>query len=164
MFYVGDQVIHRVHGAGVITAEKEMRVTETSDIYLVIQMTGSNSTLMIPTDQAELCLRSVSPRAELASLLTDYLPSKPESLPKDYQDRNRFVEGKLKSGEAKMWIEIIRDMAYYKEQKSLSLSDRRLLERAMNLLTEELALARGTELEEAKTHLISIVKDASRNG
>jgi RNA polymerase-interacting CarD/CdnL/TRCF family regulator len=34
MFSVGDEVVHRVHGAGIITDKKEMQITKTSNRYL----------------------------------------------------------------------------------------------------------------------------------
>lgn len=158
MFAVGDKVIHRVYGAGVITARKEMQITETSNCYFVIQMIGSPSTLLVPTDHAEQKLRPVSRKASLRNLLVQELASAPDKLPADYKERAERVKSKLSSGEAKKWVQVVRNLTYRQQQGSLSSVDRKLLERAMHLLTEELALVLGIDQGEAEARLVSIVK------
>ena len=158
MFAVGDKVMHCAHGAGVITEKKEMQITDTPRCYLVIQLLGSNSTLMVPTDRAEERLRPACKRATLRRLLTSELAGEPEELPGDYKERQKHLEDKLKSGETIEWIEVIRDLTFRGEQDRLSSGDRQLLDRAMGLLSGELALAQGVPLEEAEPRLQSMVE------
>lgn len=158
MFSVGDKVMHCSHGAGVITEKKEMHITDTPHCYLVIQMLGSNLTLMVPTDQAEGRLRPVRKRATLHRLLTSELAGEPEELLQDYKKRRKYLEHKIKSGETKEWIEVVRDLTYRSEQDRLSSADRQLLDRAIGLLSGELALAQGIPLEEAEPRLKSMVE------
>jgi RNA polymerase-interacting CarD/CdnL/TRCF family regulator len=157
MFSVGDEVVHRVHGAGIITGKKERQITKTSNRYLVIEMVGSHSTLMVPIDQAEKYLRPVSKVTTLGRLLMDILAGEPADLPKDYRKRAEQTGNKLKSGKIKKWIEVVRDLAYLKEQRPLGQTDRRGLNRAIHLLAAELALAQGIDQEKAEIHLASIV-------
>jgi len=158
MFSVGDKVVHRVHGAGIITGKKERQITETPHRYFVIEMAGFDSTLMVPTDKAGQCLRPVSKMATLRHLLTDILTGQPNKLPKDYRERAEQIENKLKSGETKKWIEVVRDLTHRREQGQKSKIDQRLLERTMHLLAGELALAQGIDPEKAETHLASVVQ------
>jgi CarD family transcriptional regulator len=158
MFAVGDKVIHYTRGAGVITDKKEMRITETPRRYLVLQMLGSTSTLMVPTDQAEERLRPACKKTKLRRLLASELASEPEELPGDYKKRQKHLEGKLKSGETTEWIEVVRDLTYRDEQKQLSTGDRQLLDRAMDLLAGELALAHGVPQEQAMPRLKSLIQ------
>lgn len=158
MFSVGDKVIHRAHGAGIISMKKEMQITETPHCYLVIQMLGSDSTLMVPQERAEQRLRPACKRTTLQRLLTNELASEPQQLPPDYKKRQQYIEEKLKSGETKEWIEVVRDLTYQDEQKSLSQGDQQLLDRAMDLLSGEIALAQGVEQGETKTHLESVIQ------
>jgi CarD family transcriptional regulator len=158
MFLVGDEVVHRVHGAGIITQKKEMQITETSNRYLVIEMPESDSTLMVPTDKAEQFLRPVSKMMTLRHLLTDILTGQPNMLPKDYRERAEQIGNKLKSGEIKKWIEVVRDLTYLREQRPLCQTDRRGLERARHLLTAELALAQGIDQKKAEILLMSIIE------
>ena len=158
MFAVGDEVVHRVHGAGIITGKKEVQITETPHRYFVIKMVGPHSTLMVPIDKTEQCLRSVSKMATLRRLLMDKLAGQPSQLPKDYKERAEQIENKLKSGETKKWIEVVRDLTHRREQGRKSIIDRRLLERTMHLLAGELALVQGIDPEKAEIHLTSIVE------
>lgn len=158
MFSVGDKVMHCSHGAGVITEKKEMQITDTPHCYLVIQMLGSNSILMLPTDQAEERLRPACKRVTLRRLLTSELTGEPGELPGDYKKRQEHLKDKIKSGETKKWIEVVRDLRYRGEQDQLSSADRQLLDRAMDLLSGELALAEGIPLEEAEPGLKSMIE------
>jgi len=158
MFSVGDKVVHRVHGAGIITGKKERQITETPNRYFVIEMPESDSTLMVPTDKADQRLRPVSKMTTLRHLLTDILTGQPNKLPKDYRERAEQIENKLKSGETKKWIEVVRDLTHRREQGQKSKIDQRLLERTMHLLAGELALAQGIDPEKAETHLASVVQ------
>lgn len=158
MFSVGDEVVHRVHGAGIITEKKEMQITETPHRYFVIEMVGPHSMLMVPIDEAERCLRPVSKMSTLRRLLTDKLAGQPSKLPKDYKERAEQIGNKLKSGEIKKWIEVIRDLTYLREQRPLCQTDRRGLQRASHLLTAELALAQGIDQKKAEILLMSIVE------
>jgi CarD family transcriptional regulator len=158
LFSVGDEVVHRVHGAGIITEKKELQITETPHRYLVIDMPESDSTLMVPTDKAEQRLRPVSKMTTLRHLLTDTLTGQPNKLPKDYKERREQINKKLKSGEIRKWIEVVRDLTHRREQGRKSKIDRRLLKRAMHLLTAELALARGIDPEKAESRLAFIVE------
>jgi CarD family transcriptional regulator len=158
MFSVGEKVMHCTHGAGVITEKKEMQITETPKRYLVIQLLGSDSTLMVPTDQADERLRPACKRATLRRLLTSELNSEPEELPGDYKVRQKHLENKLKSGETQEWIEVVRDLTFQGEQKPLSQGDQKLLDRAMDLLAGELALAQGVPQEKAMPRLESMIQ------
>jgi CarD family transcriptional regulator len=158
MFSVGDKVVHRVHGAGIITEKKEMQITKASNRYLVIEMLGSHSTLMVPTDKAEKHLRPPSKIITLRHLLIDTLTGEPTNLPKDYKQRAEQTGSKLKSGKIKKWIEVVRDLTYLKEQRPLGQNDRRGLNQAFHLLTTELALVQEIDPEKAERHLASLVQ------
>jgi RNA polymerase-interacting CarD/CdnL/TRCF family regulator len=158
MFSVGDKVVHRVHGAGIITGKKERQLTETPHRYFVIEIPGFDSTLMVPTDKAGQCLRPVSKMATLRPLLTDILTGQPSELPKDYKERMEQIGNKLKSGETKKWIEVVRDLTHRQEQGWKSKVDQRLLDRTMHLLAGEFALAQGIDPEKAESRLAFIVE------
>ncbi len=157
MFSVGDKVMHCAHGAGIITEKKEMQITDTPHCYLVIQMLGSGSTLMVPTNQAKARLRPARKGANLRRLLTSELAGEPEELPRDYKKRQKLVEEKLKSGETREWIGVVRDLTHRAEQDPLSTGDRQLLDRATDLLSGEIALAQGVPHEEASQGLKSMI-------
>jgi len=158
MFSVGDEVVHRVHGAGIITEKKEMQIAEASNRYLVIEMPESDSTLMVPTDKVEQRLRPVSKMTALRHLFTEVLTGQPNKLPKDYKERAEQVNNKLKSGDIKKWIEVVRDLTHRREQGRKSKVDERLLERTTHLLAGELALAQGIDPEKAESRLAFIVE------
>jgi len=158
MFSVGDKVVHRVHGAGIIADKKRMRVIERPAWYWVIDLLGSRSTLMVPTDKAEQRLRPVSKTAALRRLLMEKLASQPGKLPESYKKRAEQIKDKLKSGRVRKWIEVATDLMHRDEQKPLSRGDRELFNRAVDLLSGELALAQGIDQDKAEIRLASILQ------
>lgn len=158
MYTVGDKVIHRSRGAGVITEEKVMEVVAEPENYLVIQMLRLDSTLMVPAEGADDRLRPASEPTRLRRLLTSELANEPANLPKNYKKRTKHVEKMLKTGETVEWIRVVRDMMHRDEQSPLSTGDKRMLDRATELLAGEFALAYGISLEDAVIHLQSMVR------
>ena len=158
MFLVGDKVVHRVHGAGIITGRREKQLTKTPHRYLVMEMVGPRSTLMVPIDKAGQCLRPLSKMTTLRHLLMSILAGEPDNLSKDYKERAEQTGSKLKSGKIEWWIEVVRDLTHLKEQRPLGQTDRRGLNRAMHLLASELALAQRIDLHKAESRLALIVE------
>ena len=113
---------------------------------------------MVPIDKAEKRLRPVSKMPTLRRLLMDILPGEPGNLPKDYKERAEQTGSKLKSGKIKRWIEVVRDLTCLKDQRPLCQTDRRGLDRAIHLLTTELALVQEIDPEKAERHLASLVQ------
>ena len=113
---------------------------------------------MVPTDEAEQRLRTISRMSALQRLLTGKLAEQPDKLPKHYRERTEQVNDKLKSGEIRKWIEVVRDLTHREEQGHQSKIDQRLLERAMHLLAGELAMAQGIDPEKAEIHLASMIQ------
>ncbi len=158
MFSVGDKVVHSTHGAGIITTKKEMQLTKTPNSYFVVEMPGADSTLMVPTDQAGQRLRPVSTVTTLNRLLTDVLTRQPTKLPKEFKKRAKQINVKLTSGKIRRWIEVIRDLSHLREQRPLCKTDKRRLERAIQLSAGELALAQEIDREKARSRLASLVE------
>jgi CarD family transcriptional regulator len=85
----------------------------------------------------------------------------PIKLPSDHEKRCTFLDDKLSSGDVFAIAEVLRDLAWRREEKRhLTIRGNRLYERGMALLAGEVASAQNSKLVDAEV-LISGVLDRS---
>jgi CarD family transcriptional regulator len=150
MFDIGDKVVHPAHGAGLVKGIKEHDLLEQYQRYYVIDLTVDDRTLMIPVSNAEeIGLRSVSQEMALSNLWR-ILSGTGETLSDDYKKRQKRIEKKLKTGDAIKVAEVIRDLSNRKREDHLTSFDTKLLERAQQFLSSEVALVEGVQVSEAE--------------
>ncbi len=152
---VGDTVVYGVHGAGSVEAREMRSVHGAQQTVVVIALAGGLS-VELPLTRAQEHLRPIVDEAGIA-VLQQVLRSPPEISKESWLKRRRDSETKLR--DAIGLAEIIRD-GHARETAPargvgghLSPGERELVRRARQLLTNEIALARGVEVEEAEAWL-----------
>jgi CarD family transcriptional regulator len=160
MFDIGDKVVHPTHGAGQVTGIKEQDLLEQYHRYYVINLAIDDRTLMIPVSNAkEIGLRSITQEPVL-SKVWHTLDASAETLSGDYRKRQKRIQEKLKTGNAIKVAEVIRDLFALKHEDHLTSFDTKLLERAQQFLSSEVALVEGMEVSEAER----MISDTLDNG
>jgi CarD family transcriptional regulator len=150
MFDVGDKVVHPIHGAGLVMGIKKQDLLEQYHRYYVIDLAVDDRTLMIPVSNAEeIGLRSISQQPAL-SQVWHTLGAAAKTLLDDYKQRQERIEEKLKTGDAIRVAEVIRDLSARKREDHLTSFDTKLLERAQQFLSSEVALVEGVPVSEAE--------------
>jgi CarD family transcriptional regulator len=150
MFDIGDKVVHPTHGAGQVTGIKEQDLLKQYHRYYVINLAIDDRTLMIPVSNAkEIGLRSITQEPAL-SKVWHTLDASAETLSGDYRKRQKRIQEKLKTGNAIKVAEVIRDLFALKHEDHLTSFDTKLLERAQQFLSSEVALVEGMEVSEAE--------------
>jgi CarD family transcriptional regulator len=150
MFDTGDKVVHPIHGAGLVKGIKKQDLLEQYHRYYVIDLAVDDRTLMIPVSNAEeIGLRSISQEAVL-SKVWHALDATAEKLSDDYKKRQKRIQEKLKTGNVIKVAEVIRDLSALKREDHLTSFDTRLLERAQQFLSSEVALIEGVQVSEAE--------------
>jgi CarD family transcriptional regulator len=143
---VGDMVVYGSHGAGYVAA-RERRV-------VVLALAGGLS-VELPMERARELLRPLASEADMSrvekTLGADHAVSGDPWL-----KRRRDSQAKLTGGDPIELAEIIRDSAHREwmlpatgTKSRLSLGEKELFVKARQLLSNEIALARGVELAEA---------------
>ena len=157
MFDVGDKVVHPTHGAGLVTGIKEQDLLEQYHRYYVIDLAVDHRTLMIPVGKAEeIGLRSISREAVLSKVWRT-LSRTGEELFDDYKKRQARIQEKLKTGDVIKVAEVIRDLSALKREDHLTSFDTKLLERAQQFLSSEVALVEGVQVSEAERMIFETV-------
>jgi CarD family transcriptional regulator len=149
MFKVGDKVVYPMHGAGVIEALETRTVFGEVRQYYVLKMPIGDMKLMIPVGNAEsIGLRQViSP--EIVQQVLEEMGIERELTTTNWNRRYRSNSEKIKSGDIFMVADVVCNLVQRDRDKGLSTCERKMLDNARQILSSEMALAKGIDQEGA---------------
>lgn len=155
-FVVGDYVVYPMHGVGQIQAvQKQVILGKRLQCY-VLEIQSSKMRVMIPVENArDRGIRAIIKKKDIKKVL-DLLKKDEVDTEEDWKIRYQNNMNKIKSGSIYSVAEVCRNLYKRAKDKELSLMERRLYESAYNLITSEVSLSKGVDLEEAR-NLISEV-------
>lgn len=151
MFSVGDQIVHPMHGAGIITEIVERKFDSAVEFYYALKLTLDDVVLFVPMrNSEEIGLRHICSHEEAACLL-EYL-SKIE-LDADQSWNRRYRENmlRIRSGDAGEVAKVVKNLMQRDAERGLSTGEKKMFGSAKRILISELALALGkgpAEIEE----------------
>ena len=153
MFSVGDQVVHPMHGAGVIDGIIREKVAGVTQDYYVFKMPVGGLLLKIPIANSQAVgLRSVIPRAEAERLLSA-LPSLEVEQCGNWNKRYRDNLVRMKSGDLYEVARVIKCLMTRGSRRGLSTGERKMLHTARQILLSELVLSEQTRYEEMEARV-----------
>jgi CarD family transcriptional regulator len=152
-FDVGDRVVYPQHGAAVIQKkEKKIAFGEERE-YLVLKVAFGDLTVMVPTDNTdEVGLREVINDEEVEEVFA-VLRKKEARMPTNWSRRYKNHVEKLKSGDIYQVAEVVRNLSIRDKDKGLSAGEKRMLNRARQILVSELTFALKVDEETAEQRL-----------
>jgi CarD family transcriptional regulator len=162
MFQVGDRIVHPSYGVGTVTEIKERHTLARGKRYYSIELLDQHGTVvMVPVGAEEqMGLRRPVAKAQLGRVWR-VLGDDPTTLPQNHEQRCTLLDEKLSSGDVFAIAEVLRDLAWRREEKRRwTIRGKRLYERGMALLAGEVASVQDSKLVDAET-LISGVLDKS---
>jgi CarD family transcriptional regulator len=149
-FSIGDKVMHPRFGAGEITGEEHRELVKGFEHYFVIKILATPGTAYVPTRKMnELGVRPVMSGIKHAEVL-EMLQSVPRSLPKDYKERQGWVQEMLETGHPLPIAQAIRDLTYHGQVKHLTQKDESLLRQGRDRLATEMAVAGNLHVADAQ--------------
>ena len=148
---VGDRVVYASHGAGHVAAREERVVLGQRQEVVVLALAGGLS-VELPVERAHELLRPLASESDM-SRVQKTLGADQAVNSDPWLKRRRDSQAKLTGGDPIELAEIIRDSAYrestLRAKSQLSPGERDLFMKARQLLSTEIALARGVEPAEA---------------
>lgn len=153
MFSVGDQVVHPMHGAGVIDEIVHESMSGSMREYYVFKMPVGGLLLKIPVSNSEtIGIRSIMSPTEADALLSA-IPGMDVEQCTNWNKRYRDNMLRLKSGDLYEVAGVIKSLMYRDRQKSLSTGERKMLHNARQILVSELVLAQNIDYTAAEARL-----------
>jgi CarD family transcriptional regulator len=152
-FDVGDKVVYPHHGAAVVERREVREAFGEKKEYLVLRLAYGDLTLMVPSDNTEeVGLREVINDEEVEEVFA-VLRKKDVRMPTNWSRRYKNHVEKLKSGDIYQVAEVVRNLSNRDKDKGLSAGEKRMLNRARQILVSELTFAIGVSESEAEKKL-----------
>lgn len=145
-FAVGETVVYPNHGAAVIEDLETRKIKGEDQLYLVLRIVGQND-LVVRVPACNLDLVGVRDVVDAAGLekVFDVLRAQHAEEPANWSRRYKANLEKLHSGNVLKVAEVVRDLWRRGNDRGLSAGEKRMLSKARQVLTSELALAENCD-------------------
>ncbi len=151
MFEIGQRILYPHHGVVTLQSIEEREFSGCRSTYYVLRMESESLTLLVPTDAAEqVGLRPLISRKEVKKVLQSLSQKDGVQQENTSNWSRRFKEhvDKIRSGDVYQLAEVVKGLTLRERERGLSLGEKRTLQKARQILVEELAFASDTPREE----------------
>lgn len=142
MFSSGNLVVYPSQGVGTIEQIDHRDIGGIQCDFYIVRIRTNKVTLMVPVNNAaSVGLRSLVSRDQAKNILKGLKENIEKSvfIGQNWNRRFREYTERLKSPDLEIVANVLRELLLISRTKDLSFGERRLLEQAMNLVSDELA-------------------------
>ncbi|HHW40509.1 MAG TPA: CarD family transcriptional regulator [Syntrophomonadaceae bacterium] len=158
MFKVGDQVVHPLHGAGIVEAI-ETRGKEKEEYYVLRLFTGSLKVLVPARRAGQIGVRQVIDKRDIAGVFSVLGEDEHPTSFSNWNHRQRANLEKIRTGNIYAVAEVVRSLIRRQLRKGLSSGEKRMLDSAMQILISEIATVGGMEPDKVELMIKKIVTE-----
>ena len=152
-FQIGDKVVYPNQGVGVIEQVSTRNVTGTPEMFYLLKLNASSLRVMVPMSNVEsVGLRRVARSRDIGGIL-DFLKKGHCKKTQDWKGRFKENSEKMRSGSLQQVAEVLKSLLELNQAKPLSFREKRMLDRAWQLLVDEIAMARSSSKAEVEALL-----------
>ena len=138
-FKVGDKVVYPNHGVGVIESISLKVIGGNREEFYTLRIESNNSVVLSPTTNVnQVGLRKLCGRKDLDQLFRILEGGNGHHI-SDWKDRYKVNLEKMKSGSILEVAEVLKNLSHLSTQKSLSFREKKMLDRARQLVISEVA-------------------------
>ncbi|MGO3152425.1 MAG: CarD family transcriptional regulator [Galactobacter sp.] len=160
LFEVGETVVYPHHGAATIDEIKMRKVRGEEKMYLKLRVAQGDLIIEVPAENVDLVgVRDVVGQEGLDHVF-DLLRAQDVEEPANWSRRYKANVEKLASGDVNKVAEVVRDLWRREHDRGLSAGEKRMLAKARQILTSELALAKKIEETEAEAMLDDVLAES----
>jgi CarD family transcriptional regulator len=163
MFEVGEKAVYPAHGVGEILAIETREIMGKPMEVYVMKILDREMTIIIPIVKSKgVGLRRVMGEDEVDAVFRVLRQRKRVSDNQTWNRRFREYSEKIRTGSAVEIAKVLRDLYLLRAGKNLSYGEKRMLNTAMELLTQEIAVAKGQMTSQAEAQILSAFGDVSK--
>src|SRR5690606_33460745 len=156
-FKVGETDVYPHHGAALIEEIKTRTIKGEEKLYLKLRVAQGDLTIEVPADNCDLVgVRDVVGKEGLDKVF-EVLRAEHTEEPTNWSRRYKANLEKLASGDVIKVAEVVRDLWRRDKERGLSTGEKRLLNKARQILVSELALAEKTDEDKAQATLDEVL-------
>ena len=150
MFKIGDKIVYPMHGAGIIDSVQTKEFLGEEKEYFILKMPIGNMDISIPKANInKMNIRDVISKKEGEEILA-ILEQDPKDLNSNWNLRYRENQEILKTGDIFKIANMVRDLVALDDDKGLSTTEKKLLNRARRIMASELVMSGSLERDEAE--------------
>src|SRR5512136_1011705 len=159
-FRIGEKVVYPNHGVGIIEEVSRRSVNGIPEEFYMLRIHSNASLVMVPTSNVKsVGLRRIIKKTDVQGLFKmleeDFF--EPEA---DWKDRYKEHCDKMRTGSIFQVAEVLKNLVYLSLRKSLSFREKRMLDRARQLLISEVACVRGVSEKSVEDHVDRALAEA----
>jgi CarD family transcriptional regulator len=149
-FKVGQKVVYPNHGVTVVEEIAANTIDGSERLCYHLRLLSSNSKVMVPKDNLDLVgLRPLCEVKEIKTVLT-ILENGAFDAQKDWKGRYKQNVEKMKTGRITEVAEVLRNLKFVSQRKSLSFREKKMFERAKHFIISEVAHVKGMSERDAE--------------
>lgn len=153
MFEIGDKIVYPNHGAGTIdSVEKKEFLGEEKDYYILKMPIGSMDISIPISNINKMNIREVISKEEGDEIIK-ILDQEPTEMPSNWNVRYRENQEVIKTGDIFEIARMVRNLTDLDNEKGLSTTEKKLLNRARRIMASELVMAGSLDKDEAEKML-----------
>lgn len=150
MYEIGDKIVYAIHGAGTIVDIQEIDILGNVENYYILKLPINDIQVSIPESELDSSkIRPVISKEEGEEVLKILREDKTD-MPDNWGKRYRENLEQLKTGDIFETAEIVRNLTLLNEEKTLSASEKKMLNNAKRIMVSELLIAETISREEAE--------------
>jgi CarD family transcriptional regulator len=154
---IGETLVYPHHGAVTITNVERMTVKGVEREFLTLRVHTSELMIKLPVENLELVgVRDVID-ADGVNAVFDVLREPFVEEPTNWSRRYKANQEKMASGSVFRVSEVVRDLWRRDQDSGVSAGEKRMLQKAWQILASELALARQQSDEEASALITEVL-------
>jgi CarD family transcriptional regulator len=143
-FKVGDKIVYPNQGVGIveeICKTDAFSEAEESCVFYRLRILGSDTTVLVPIEKSDILgLRSVISKDKVSKLLTMLRKNAAKSS-RNWKGRFKENSEKMQTGKIEDVAEVFRNLHHLNLEKPLSYREKRMMERAREMIISEVAEA-----------------------
>ena len=160
-FQIGDKVVYPNQGVGIVEQISTRNLTGQPEMFYLLRLNSSSLRVMVPTSSvANVGLRRVVKSTQISDILS-YLQKGRCRTAADWKGRFKENSEKMRSGSLQQVAEVLKTLIILNQAKPLSFREKKMLDRAWQLLVDEIAMARGLARETVETHLVKALSKSN---
>lgn len=157
-FHIGEKAVYPCHGVGTIENIEACSVGGANQDFYVLKIHSTGAKVMVPTRAAKTVgLRSVVSTFDVEKVYQILKAPSSKKSTATWNRRYRTLTDKLNTGNLVEIAEVLRDLSSLSSDKELSFGEKKMLERARNMLVAEISVAREEEKSVIETELNRIL-------
>ena len=162
-FQVGERVVYPNHGVGTIENISTRTFGARTERFYLLRLAGNSLTIMVPFSHVnEVGLRKVTRNADVQRVL-EFLACGTAKPCSDWKNRFKENSEKMRVGALQDIAEVFKCLLLQQKEKTLSFREKKMLDRARQMLVMEVSTARTVSLDQATEILRKALVKSSLN-